>query len=304
MTELTFFSILLLLAGVPIMFELLKKFLFGGWRGRGISIIVPFHCTDPEDQRAKNWKWLHEYWRCKLPGAEIIVGHDRRAEEEGLPFSKSTAVNHAVERSHGDILVIVDADGYIEVEQVLHCAHKIREARERGHRLWYVPYRQFYRLTQEAAWKLLHSSPCHPYKFSHPPAKCDIQSTDGSQHGHWYGAGIQIMPREAFDEVGGWDERFRGWGGEDHAAMRAMDTLYWRHKTLPGQFLHVWHPMIGPKGTSQKLVDWRHRMWKNQPDPGANDKLSGRYYGANGHRERMRKLVDDGLEFKNKANKS
>ena len=74
---------------------------------------------------------------------------------------------------------------------------------------------------------------------------------------------IQIMPSEAFWEVGGWDERFRGWGGEDHAAMRATDTLYWRHKTMPVQVLHLWHPMISPDGTSD-WVHWRERVWANQ----------------------------------------
>ena len=72
---------------------------------------------------------------------------------------------------------------------------------------------------------------------------------------------IQIMPSEAFWEVGGWDERFRGWGGEDHAAMRATDTLYWRHKTMPVQVLHLWHPMISPDGTS----DWVH--WRECAGP-------------------------------------
>ena len=81
---------------------------------------------------------------------------------------------------------------------------------------------------------------------------------------------IQIMPREAFDTVGGWDTRFRGWGGEDHAAMRAMDTLYTLHKTLPGQVLHIWHPQLSPDGAA-KLVNWRNRMWEGQTEVGVNN---------------------------------
>jgi glycosyltransferase involved in cell wall biosynthesis len=284
---------ILLLIGAIAMFGLIKKIRRMS-KGRGISILVPFHCPKEGDQRIENWNWLKRYWKCHLPGAEIVEGNDWQAILHDVPFSKSVAVNNAARKATGDIYVIVDADGYIDAEAVLEAADKIREARRHGHKLWFVPYRWFYRLTEEHSRKLLRSNPCFPHKFSTPPSLHCIQSTDGSQHGHWYGAGIQIMPKEAFWEVGGWDERFRGWGGEDHAAMRATDTLYWRHKTLPVQFLHVWHPMISPKGVSNDLVDWHERIWAGQKMSGMNDELSGKYYGAYGDAKRMRKLVDEG----------
>jgi hypothetical protein len=84
-----------------------------------------------------------------------------------------------------------------------------------------------------------------------------------------------------------------GWGGEDHAAMRAMDTLYWTHKTLSNQVLHLWHPQIGPQGV-REWVHWKERMWEHQSEIGVNDKLSHRYYAAQGKPPMMRKLVDEG----------
>lgn len=270
------------------------KWLFDRRRGHGISILVPFYCVDKTNQRVKNWHWLHKYWKCHFPGAQIIVGEDLTLRDcPELPFSKSMAVNNAAFKATGDVFVIVDADGYISADAVLHCVKEIRRARKKGHRLWFVPYRHFYRLTEWASQLVLNSNPCNPYQFSTPPPLDCILDTSGSQLGHWYGAGIQIMPREAFEEVGGWDPRFRGWGGEDHAAMRAMDTLYWRHKTMPTQYLHIWHPMLSPKG-QDKWVDWKFRMWNNQTSVGMNDNLSGRYYGAYGDTKRMRKLVDEG----------
>ncbi len=260
--------------------------------GAGISIIIPFECNDKESQRFKNFEWVVKYWRCQLPGAEVIQGHD-----PDKPFSKSVAVNDSVAHSTGDILVIIDADGYITAKSALVCAMRIRHARRRGHRLWFIPYRQFYRLTMNASQRVLNSDPCNPYTFPTPPDPNDIQNTSGSQHGHWFGAMVQIWPREAFDEVGGWDERFRGWGGEDHAIMRACDTLYWPHKTLPGQALHLWHPMLSTAGVSA-WVPWEGRMWESQTEAGANDELNGRYYGANGDRTRMRRLVDEGRRNK------
>lgn len=256
-------------------------------RGKGISILIPFRCKGKHHPRARNVEWLKKYWRAQLPEAELIIGTD---PDWDLPFSKSVAVNDAVSKSSGDILVIVDADGYIPVETVLECAAEIREARSRGHRLWFVPYRQFYRLTEKASARLLDSSPKHPLKFSEPISHAYQMGGNDPRVGHWYGAMIQICPREAFDITGGWDERFRGWGGEDHAAMRAMDTMYGLHKTMPGQVLHVWHPQIGPEGEFSQ-VHWKDRMWEGQFSPGVNDALVQKYIGAYRRPERMAKLI-------------
>ena len=266
-------------------------------KGHGISILVPFHSSDPNNQRTKNWNWLHKYWRKQLPGAEIIIGVDSEAGVNGKPFSKSCAVNDAVSKSSGDILVIVDADGYISVDSILLCAEEIRETRKDNRKLWFIPYRKFYRLTEEASQYILESNPNDPIKYEEQPPETHIlnnamfNGTSGSAFGHWYGALIQIMPIEAFEEVGGWDTRFRGWGGEDHAAMRAMDTLYWPHKTLPTPVFHIWHPFknVESKNPSKS----KNRLWENQGADSTNDKLSHRYYWSQGNVARMRKLVDE-----------
>jgi glycosyltransferase involved in cell wall biosynthesis len=258
-------------------------------RGHGISILIPFRCPDKTNPRVRNVEWLQRYWRAQLPGAEIIFGDD---PEMSKPFSKSVAINNAVAKSKGDVLVIVDADGYIPAESVLHCATEIRQARKRGKKLWFVPYRYFYRLTEAASLMVLNSNPAKPHQFTLPLDAEYILGDSDPTTGHWYGAMIHIESREAFDLVGGWDERFRGWGGEDHAAMRALDTLYGLHKTLPGAVLHIWHPMFGPQGVDT-WVHWKDRMWEGQTDNKSNNQLSWRYYHAMDKPQLMRKLVDE-----------
>jgi hypothetical protein len=266
-------------------------------RGHGISILVPFHSSDANNQRAKNWKWLYKYWRKQLPGAEIIVGVDAEAGINGKPFSKSCAVNNAVSRASGDIFVIVDADGYVPISTIIECAEEIRKARKLKKKLWFVPYRNFYRLTEAASQNVLQSDPAHPYLFGKKPSEDDVLNmadftgTSGSAIGHWYGALIQLMPCEAFEAVGGWDPRFRGWGGEDSSAMRAMDTLYWPHKTIPGPVFHIWHPFKTVQSTNSYLS--RHRLWENQGTANANNILSNRYFKAQGNVVTMIKLVSE-----------
>jgi hypothetical protein len=269
--------------------------------GHGVSILVPFNCPNVLNQRVKNWRWLKKYWKCNLPGAEIVMGEDRVAIlDPSIPFSKCVAINNAARKAHGNIFVIADADCYISMQSVLTCVKRIREAEKRGHRLWFVPYRNFYRLTEEASSWLLESDPCHPLEFTSPPAPNEIAGEQGSgpQHGHWYGAMIQIMSRRAFERVGGWDPRFRGWGGEDRSAMLAMDALYWRHKTLPGSVFHVWHPMLSPGGEDKYWVEWRSRVWVGQKESNVNSNLGQRYHSAMNSPKKMRKLLNEGLRGK------
>jgi glycosyl transferase family 7 (putative galactosyltransferase) len=250
------------------------------WRrrssGKGITLLVPFR-SDGE-RRSETWGWLREYWRDWLPAAELVEGHDGH-----FPFCKTAAVNDAFRRSAGDIIVILDADCYIDAGVVLGCAGQIRAARRRRRRMWFIPYRHFYRLTDAASRLVLASSPQDPYRFSTPPPPEDTEEASGQSVGHWYGALIQVMPREAFIAAGGMDERFSGWGGEDISFMNAVDTLYAPHHTTRNQTLHMWHPHIG--------VSHLEREWEGQLSPGANNALATRYQGAFGRPSRMLALT-------------
>lgn len=265
-------------------------FLYG--KGHGLSILIPFRCDDPSDQRHKNWKWLRRYWRAQLPAAEIVVGEDALSADGSTPFSKAAAINNAASRATGDIFVIADADCYIPVSSVLEAAHRIRAARKNGLPLWYVPYRHFYRLNQIASQMVLDSEPENPHMFEHPLGAENIMNASGSPFGHWYGALIQIMPREAFETVGGWDPRFRGWGGEDHSFMHMVDTLYGRHKTLPHHVMHTYHPVLSP-GAPSEWADWDHRRWANQTSNQVNKTLARRYIAAIGNIKMMRDIVEE-----------
>lgn len=162
--------------------------------------------------------------------------------------------------------------------------------------MWFVPYHFINRLTEDATERVLDSDPCHPLTFPSPPLPCDVQDTVGSGHGHRFGAMVQIMPREAFEFVGGMDERFRGWGGEDVSFLRALDTLWAKHKNTPNQVLHLWHPKfhVGPHSDHPGEA-WRTRIWIGQEKARNNDWLSSQYGAATNKPKQMRALVECGL---------
>jgi predicted glycosyltransferase involved in capsule biosynthesis len=253
-------------------------------KGHGISLLVPYkRHVDP--RRDITWEWLKKYWEHELPGAEIICsdgGSDRS-------FSKTSAINKAAKRADGDIFVILDADCYISGDILVECAEKIRRSQGYGYPLWFIPYRHFYRLNEETSLYILMSDPEDPLRIKSPPDDNLIvqKHKNENSHGHGFGAMIQVLPREAFELVGGMDPRFNGWGGEDVSFMRAVDTLYGHHKTTKNDVYHLWHPTIGES--------FNDRMWTGQINPGNNNELSSRYSAAFNDRARMRALVDEGF---------
>lgn len=246
-----------------------------------ISLLVPFRAEDA--QRAEIWAWLKKYWSYELRGAEIVMGRSN-----SKPFCKTCAVNDAASRAHGDTFVILDADCYFDGSVIQRVADRIAEVERRGHAVWFVPYRHIYRLTEAATASVLASPPRDPLRFASPPPLVDVESTLGSGFGHRFGALIMIMSRKAFQTVGCMDPRFRGWGGEDIAFVRALDTLYGPHKTTNNDVLHLWHARIGE--------NFKDRKWVGQTRPQANDALANKYNLASGHPAAMRELVDAGCK--------
>jgi predicted glycosyltransferase involved in capsule biosynthesis len=247
-----------------------------------ISLLIPF--SSKNHVRTRTFKWLLQYWKCELPEAQIVIGHS-----SGKVFCKGRALNNAAAKARGKVLCILDADAYLPGHIINTCADRILE--EIAHHLWYVPYRHLYRLTRKATKEILKSDPCDPLRLPSPPPFEDIdcKGRDHSRYGHRYGAMITIIPRQALKVLGCFDERFKGWGGEDVAILRALDTLYGRHKTTNNDILHLWHPFIGET--------YQTRRWKGQRySCGRNSNLAIKYHMATGHPRAMRKLVNQGCK--------
>ena len=244
-----------------------------------VSLLIPF--STKSKKREEDFRWLLKYWKHELPHAEIVVG---RSNSE--IFCKGEALNDAAQRAKGKILVILDADTYMYGSIIEYCADRILE--EMDSHLWYVPYRHLYRLNRKISKKIIESDPKNPLRLPSPPPP-EYVVGDGLQstYGHRYGAMIMIFPREALDAIGGYfDERFKGWGGEDIALLRALDTLYGKHKTTDNDVLHLWHPVIGDS--------YKTRVWKGQDKGRANQKLSNAYNKATRNPSQMRELVAGG----------
>jgi hypothetical protein len=77
----------------------------------------------------------------------------------------------------------------------------------------------------------------------------------------WAGGGLDVVTREAFDAVGGFDERYHGWGYED-SEFHVQLVVHRRWDRLPGDAWHLWHPTTDNKPdreTVQRFNETKHK---------------------------------------------
>lgn len=74
--------------------------------------------------------------------------------------------------------------------------------------------------------------------------------------------GVVIFSRDAFERVGGWDEDFVGWGGEDDMMTFKVHAAGLRTASLPFRCFHLWHPRgdIDPVAYSKTLRMLREKV--------------------------------------------
>jgi predicted glycosyltransferase involved in capsule biosynthesis len=54
-------------------------------------------------------------------------------------------------------------------------------------------------------------------------------------------AGVLVMPREAYEAVEGYDERFKIWGYEDNAFAEKLNKKWCPALRTSGDVVHLWH---------------------------------------------------------------
>lgn len=189
-----------------------------------VSILVPYAPAGPV--RERSWRWLEQRWRATLPDAEVILGTPDDAPDPGR-FCRAVAINRAAAKASGDVFVIADADTAFLAEGVY-------EAVFLASRRWILPYR-YVRLSEAASDAWLTSEPT-----ASPPADWESGVEE-----EWPAnvSGLVVVSRAAFELVGGFDERFTGWGCEDEAFACSLAGLYAAPLRLAGHVAwHLWHP--------------------------------------------------------------
>lgn len=175
-----------------------------------LSYIIPFRAAAQD--RTENLYAVIKYVLKNIPGVEVIVVEqasdpadlDLPAEvrrifsyNAGL-FNRSWGMNVGAKVASHDVFAFSDNDIIVPPEAYLEAFHRCLVSGTVS------PYdrTKLTALTQDATKEFLTSLTMNP-------------GAAGRHRGATYAGGIIYMTRTAFETLGGWDERIRGWGGED-----------------------------------------------------------------------------------------
>jgi hypothetical protein len=209
-------------------------------------ILVPRR--EDNGPRDRLWAVCKARWRAVASGWPIFEGH-----HTGGPFNRSAAINAAARAAGAwDVAVIIDADVMLDIRQV---KAAVSTAARTGRVTW--AHREWRELTKDATEEVVSG------RIDVAAPDISAQLVDGirKQNPISWSCCI-VVPRAVWDALGGFDERFRGWGGEDTAFAAAVQGLH-GHERIEGPVWNLWHPRKpgdgAPTGTAEYLFNMRLR---------------------------------------------
>lgn len=200
-----------------------------------VDFVIPFWGDDP--YRTSSFKFLNsclsEWFSDLAVPAMCYTGPptwDR-------PYSRSEARNALAKHGDGEIIIFIDADSIPDPDALYESINHVMRTKS-----WIFPFKTYYNLTQlgsedfkdDPPWKTWRPEDGYEYEYVFPgPDPVDRPEAVG---------GSLVIHRAAWEKTPGYDERFRGWGGEDRAFIMMLETLVGEGDRYPAPIYHLWHP--------------------------------------------------------------
>lgn len=199
-------------------------------------VIVPYR---PDGgHRDRLWRHLLDHYWAPLPYRVMVGSHT-----DG-PFNRSAAINAA---AAGDwqVAVIADSDTWVPHHQL---TAAITTAARTG--LLVAAFTAVVEIDRNCTVSLLRGGTSLG-SFGIEKVRTGRLDTQSS---------MLAVPRALWDRVGGFDEHFAGWGGEDNAFWKAATLLGGEPRRIPGNAYHLWHPSAADKRSATyqaNLARWK-----------------------------------------------
>jgi GT2 family glycosyltransferase len=220
-----------------------------------VRFLVPWR-SDGE-YRDKLWDFCRARLERDYPGIPIVMG-----ESPPGAFNRSAAINNAA-AGEWEIAVVLDADVICEWVQM---AEAIATALETGHLTF--AFDEYRGLTPHMTAKVL-SDPIPQNRWSPEPQwqSAEVWNKGVRFRSKVHESSVVVVRRDLWDELGGFDERFVGWGQEDVAFAQAARVLDGEPIRIPGPVWHLWH---------ERSADRNEHLGRYR----ANQLLGDRYRGT------------------------
>jgi len=177
-----------------------------------VLVVIPSYGHDPMRRRAV--RFVTQFYREALPDWPPVFPSGR---------SLAHARNLGAAVAPWSVLVFNDADTLCPPEQIREAVRLAAEAPGRV-----AAFDIYQRLTKAAtkgltSWRDAAEATVETELFS-PPSN-----------------GCMAISRASFEEVGGYDESFVGWGYEDCEFNHRCSLLFGEPRRVPGEAYHLWH---------------------------------------------------------------
>lgn len=190
--------------------------------------------------RDRLWRFLKQnFWQ--LP---VTEGYHKDG-----PFNRSLALNiAALQAGNWHVAVFIDSDAYIDPERL---KEAVRLAIDKQKVV--IPFNRVIELNEWATTEVLDTK---KLLFDPSDEQIDNIRTVDSQIQSLF----VVVPRNIYEQIGGFDEKFVGWGGEDNAFYKAAQIVGGEVLRLDGDALHLWHQQASRAHQPQNHMRYRVYM--------------------------------------------
>jgi predicted glycosyltransferase involved in capsule biosynthesis len=229
-----------------------------------LSIIMTYKPNT--ENRRKQLEWTVARYCKMFPTSEIIVAVDSAGT--WVDFNKSKSTNEAVWASTGDNLLITDIDVIMGKEDIERAVKMLDDYS------MIQMVEKLVNLNRKTSERILKEKPTSKMPYLNEKRQAIVIRKDYDMNG-WH-----LVKKRTFFEVGGFDERFVGWGSEDTAFVCSVATMSDKpFKRLDNTVAHLWH---------EKDKDRRKK--RNSSYSG---ELARQYLDAMHNKELMQKILDE-----------
>ncbi len=244
------------------------------------TVVIPFRAVG-DSSRIDN---LHTVlrWLVHLPVSVVVseqseYSHTNIAdsfsvkhvwEKSDEPFSKSAACNAGVVLAETPLIALVDADTMVRSQALLACIQRIARPEGKAPISAIRPFGRLIDLGQQ-------DSLCVQSTGDLPES---ITESPDNSRAHEYiplTGGIVVMDKDAYMSVGGMDESFKGWGGEDDAFSSALVRMGFDCRVLSTEVgYHLWHvrePAVRYEHDNYVMNARRAQWWRECTDADFHD---------------------------------
>lgn len=200
---------------------------YAEYREQAIPVLVPYRADG--GHRDEVWSYLNDWYWGDDPDSDFRFCTTVAADVDTGDFNRSAAINQAArDAGNWDVAVIADADTWVPRRQL---DKAVQLARRTGKLVSALS--SVIELTEDSTLTILQGHPVWPQHLSVDKCRTDDAVTQSS---------IIVVPRVLWERIGGFDEKFVGWGGEDNAFWQAARIIAGPPLRIDGAAFHLWHP--------------------------------------------------------------